>query len=772
MPVTRALIDLPPVPVEGRIRPLIRFTGGKCVSGETEVICGITGRLVRIDNAADVQHVVSWGAGVQSARVHTWTHAGTKPCVAIRLRSGRHISVSTDHLLLTPDGWRRADQIVAADSIATAACTPEPRAAAELPMAAVDLLAIMFADGSMTGHHVSFSKVDAMIVRRGKAAARHFHVALARRDRNVHAFTCHRGQRNPVYAFLRQHGLFGVLSKNKTIPDAVFSLPQRGLRRFLSTLWMCDGYVDHHGPGITLASERAVCQIQHLLLRVGAQSYVRHRRARTQHGREFDAWTLYIYSQYWHEFARATRLWGRRAQRLQSLLAAHGRRRKTSAGNLRLTPRLVQRLRAIVAASPRRWLDIGRALGWRTAFSCRNLGVRGRVSVRTLQAFCSVFQCHDEFKWLWSDLFWDEAVKVADVGRRAVFDVCVPATRTFVGGGVVLHNSWLVPVLRGGIRRHLAQTRGRYIEPFFGGGAVGLFIGWPDTIACDVSPGIVGMHHAAVAWPDDVAAACWAVVSDYRGTDTAKAPADGYYGARAEYNRGKWTTALGRSERCRRAALQLYLCARGYNGLWRTNRQGAWNVPEGRTAAGTPMFSPMPTLEDLERLSAVARDWSWIHSDFASTVAESRAGDVLFVDPPYADLDTARVSKMFTGYGPNGFVGTDHIRLADGLAAARERGSVVIHTNSDTAAIRALYRERGFALLPTAEGRSVNRQGSGRARVGCLLVLSHPEIIEAIEDGGDPVVRRDGDRQLALFVEGRRGSTRRAGRDSVTRPLT
>lgn len=322
---------------------------------------------------------------------------------------------------------------------------------------------------------------------------------------------------------------------------------------------------------------------------------------------------------------------------------------------------------------------------------------------------------------------------MSEADGTALFDLPpVPAEAAlrpiikFPGG-----KSFLVPFVRSGIRLRLAAHPGaRYIEPFAGGIAVGLYIGWPDTIACDLSPDLIDLYRAARRAPQAVAAASVEVCARYAGQDDAKTPHDGYYGARRAYN------ARAGGESSHRAALLLYMNRRGYNGLCRVNGRGKWNVPQGKDSAGN--WRPAPEPVDPERLTAFARataGWTWRCADFAEALAEARAGDVAYCDPPYADPDKEeRASKMFVGYTAGGFSARDQVRLADALAAARDRGVAVIHTNVDSETIRVLYRDRRFWLLPTAELRAVNRNGEGRARKPCLLALSHPEMLYVPEE--------------------------------------
>jgi hypothetical protein len=98
----------------------------------------------------------------------------------------------------------------------------------------------------------------------------------------------------------------------KKIPPRIFQVPDQQLARFLAVFWMCDGYVDR-SPGLTLASEQMVRQVQHLLLRFGIQSTVgpRHQGAH---------WRLRVPSPWWRRFLDAIPIWGAKRVRLEELV--------------------------------------------------------------------------------------------------------------------------------------------------------------------------------------------------------------------------------------------------------------------------------------------------------------------------------------------------------------------------------------------------------------------------------------------------------------------
>ena len=132
----------------------------------------------------------------------------------------------------------------------------------------------------------------------------------------------------------------------------------------------------------------------------------------------------------------------------------------------------------------------------------------------------------------------------------------------------------------------------------------------------------------------------------------------------------------------KRAARFIYLNRTCWNGLYRVNLDGRFNVPIG-TKSAVLMES-----DDFESVSEALRRADISHADFQISVSQAKAGDVVFCDPPY----TVRHNQNgFVKYNEDLFSWADQIRLRDVLRTARDRGARVFITNADHESIRELY---------------------------------------------------------------------------------
>lgn len=163
-----------------------------------------------------------------------------------------------------------------------------------------------------------------------------------------------------------------------------------------------------------------------------------------------------------------------------------------------------------------------------------------------------------------------------------------------------------------------------------------------------------------------------------------------------------------------RAARTIYLNKVGFNGLFRVNRKGVFNVPWGRQE-GRALFEETNILA----CSTALKGAHLVSFDFEDTVRSAKRGDAVYFDCPYVP---ASETSNFTAYTKGGFGLADQERLRDVAARLVQRGVHVLLSNSDTPFVRKLYRGREFKIEKVQAPRRINSKGGKRGNVGELLI--------------------------------------------------
>lgn len=215
----------------------------------------------------------------------------------------------------------------------------------------------------------------------------------------------------------------------------------------------------------------------------------------------------------------------------------------------------------------------------------------------------------------------------------------------------------------------LPDFTGRYIEPFLGGAAVFFNTAPREAILSDVNPRLIEVYQTV---RDDWRKVLRELKRLQRLHDKVF-----YY---EERSRKRMTAHT-------RAAQFLYLNRTCFNGLYRENLKGVFNVPIG--TKDKVIFED----ESFAEISAALSCASIRTADFSETIGEASEGDLIFADPPYT---TAHNMNGFVKYNQNIFSWQDQIRLKDVLLEAVERGAKVVLTNADHESIHELYGSQGL----------------------------------------------------------------------------
>jgi len=254
-----------------------------------------------------------------------------------------------------------------------------------------------------------------------------------------------------------------------------------------------------------------------------------------------------------------------------------------------------------------------------------------------------------------------------------------------------------------------------YVEPFLGSGAVFLEArrSWGTAVRYELSDACEPLVDVWRALRDDPQG-----VSDALGTMLSKDATEAYYlQQRRLYNlcTGVWAP---------QAARALWLNKACFNGLWRFNRRGGFNVPWGKKATVGGLPSAVDILEVSRTLEGVDLSWREVPADLAGMWAEWGQKVAIYLDPPYAPSDTAAAKKAFVSYGAPGpaWAFKDTVALVEWCEARVRAGGVrVVLSYMDDPLLVPVLQTGGWVVEYPTMPRTISRDGDGRKPVREIL---------------------------------------------------
>jgi replicative DNA helicase len=451
---------------------------GKCVAWFTPMVDIETGDRVTaaelMDRAVERGHL-RMSALDESGRFVTTSASmclddGVKPVFTLCTRSGRQVTVTAVHPLLTQHGWRPLEQITVGDFVAAPAAVPV-FGTNDLPAAEIDILALVLGDGCVVRGHTSPTLTTALDEVRAVAEAAAIGLGSGLRNAGpAGAATTwrfstghHGGRANPVTEMLRSHGLWDVGAHDKRIPDAVFRLPAPSAARFLNRLFATDGtaWVASAGYariGYSSVSRELIDGVAHLLRRFGVRVKVRKRQVSYQRGVRpafeleiMDAASLLLFADRIGIVGKEVALDKVRQHALRTVGC-------DQPPDL-IPPAVWDDIKK--AKGDLSWAEVNRRLG-RPASTNWHASRRGRLQRATVEALAEALDSDPLRWWASPDVVWDRVVSIEAAGNERVIDFTVPGLHNFVGADFYLHNT----AFGLGLATHIAKNDGKPVLVF------------------------------------------------------------------------------------------------------------------------------------------------------------------------------------------------------------------------------------------------------------------------------------------------------------------
>lgn len=273
--------------------------------------------------------------------------------------------------------------------------------------------------------------------------------------------------------------------------------------------------------------------------------------------------------------------------------------------------------------------------------------------------------------------------------------------------GICIREERLIPFLKwpGGKRWFIQRYSDifpnqfqTYFEPFLGGGSVYFYLRPTGAVLGDINADLIATYQGIKA--------NWRRLEELLKMHSKKHSDEYYYKVRARCPR----------DPVERAARLIYMNRTCFNGIYRVNLKGEFNVPRGTRD------SVLLDTDNFEETSKLLRGAAILNQDFEFLIDQAKESDLVFADPPYT------VRHNFNGfikYNEKLFSWQDQIRLAHALNRARKRGAMVVATNANHESVLALYGDLGFHLETASRYSAISASSEGRIQYEELVITAN-----------------------------------------------
>ena len=234
----------------------------------------------------------------------------------------------------------------------------------------------------------------------------------------------------------------------------------------------------------------------------------------------------------------------------------------------------------------------------------------------------------------------------------------------------------------------------RYYEPFLGSGAVYFMISPQKGLLNDLNKYLIGTYETVRDNPQELLLELDKIHSTYHSLQSLDEKSAYYYEARTRYN------SLD-SVSTEKAALFIFLKKAGFNGMYRENSKGEYNIPFGKHEKCL-----ISDRDNILEVSKNIQDIKFTSGDYKSALGKAKKGDLVYLDPPYVPVSK---TSDFTQYQKEGFNYDEQKRLRDLALELHERGCYVVISNSSCKESKDLYKNPIFQIHTIEITRLIHR---------------------------------------------------------------
>ena len=244
-----------------------------------------------------------------------------------------------------------------------------------------------------------------------------------------------------------------------------------------------------------------------------------------------------------------------------------------------------------------------------------------------------------------------------------------------------------------------SNSYGCYFEPFVGAGALFFHMGPREAVLSDINTDLINCYRQIAEHPDKV----WNLLQVHREFNSKEY----YYQIRSQ--------ELKKLKPIEQAARFIYLNKAAFNGIYRVNRQGVFNVPYGPSSKGPAL----PKKSLLEVASGLLKRVNLLAADYREVCKSAKRNDFVYLDPPYPPTNG---TAYFTHYTADRFNWDDQREVSKVFRNLDRRGCLVMMSNSDREEIRSMFQ--GYYMQQLNVIRWIGSNGD-RFKVNEIVVTNY-----------------------------------------------
>lgn len=242
----------------------------------------------------------------------------------------------------------------------------------------------------------------------------------------------------------------------------------------------------------------------------------------------------------------------------------------------------------------------------------------------------------------------------------------------------------------------------KYYEPFLGSGAIYFEVTPQNGILNDLNSNLINVYKHIKDQPEKIIQEMDSIQKQYNSLKTDKEKEELYYSLRDEYNK--------KEKSIKKSALLIFLNKAGWNGMYRENSKGEFNIPFGKRKQLS-----IYDKDNILKVSKSIQEMHFMSGNYADAVKDAKAGDLIYFDPPYFET--------FSDYQKQGFTDNNQKELHDLAVELSQRGCYVAISNSNCNKTIDLYSDfKRIIEIPITQ--TIGSKASSRKVITEVLILN------------------------------------------------